>query len=67
MYLELERYDESLYDTPYAFLREEYGDIVLNYANTIDTIWIHGDAYAPDELLERVEKIRVLSWQKALE
>ena len=68
VYLELERYDESLYDTPYAFLREEYGDIVINnFTDTIDTIWIHGDAYAPDELLERVEKIRVLSWQKALE
>ena len=67
VYLALERYDESLYDTPFSFLREQYGDLVINYANNIDTVWIHGDAYAPDELVDRVEKIRVLSWQKALE
>ena len=67
VYLALEYYDESLYDNTYSFLREQYGDLVINYANNIDTVWIHGDAYAPDELVDRVEKILVLSWQKASE
>lgn len=63
VYREIEKRDFPAYEDPDDFLREEWGDIVVDSYGGVQTIWEHGDAYAPDELVSSRKAVEDLCYQ----
>ncbi len=63
VYREIENQEFPVYEDPDDFLRQEWGDIVVDSYGGVQTIWEHGEAYAPDELVSRRKAVEDLCYQ----